>query len=178
MFKVRASHTDFYFFLLLLKIQMSTILNNFVTVLCPSPAPPVFPGCLTPMPRALGSALYPSLSLPIWMLKPYPHIQFSSVAQISLQPHGLQHARPPCPSPTPRVYSNSCPLCRWCYPTITSSAVPFFTHLQSVPASGSFQMSQFFTSGRQGIGLSASTSVLPMNIQDWFTLDWTGWISL
>ena len=77
-FKVRTSHTHFYFFLLLLKIQMSTILNNFVTVLCPSPAPLVFPGCLTPMPRALGSGLYPSLSLPIWMLQAYPHNQFSS----------------------------------------------------------------------------------------------------
>ena len=96
----------------------------------------------------------------------------------SLEPHGLQHTRPPCPSPTPRVYSNSCPLSRWCHPTISSSVVPFSSHLQSCPASGSFKMSQFFTSGGQSIGVSASASVLPMNIQDWFLLGWTGWISL
>ena len=94
----------------------------------------------------------------------------------SVQPHGLQHTRPPCPSPTPRVYSNSCPLSQWCHPAISSSVIPF-SHLQSFPASGSFQMSQFFTSGGQSIGVSASTSVLPMNIQDWFPLEWTGWIS-
>ena len=104
--------------------------------------------------------------------------QFShSVVSSSLQPHGLQHARPPCPSPTPGVYSNSCPLSRWCHPTISSSVSPF-SHLQSFPASGSFQMSQFFASGGQRIGASASASVLPMNIQDWFPLGWTGWISL
>ena len=94
----------------------------------------------------------------------------------SLRPHGLQHDRPPCPSPTPGVYSNSCPLSWWCHPTI-SSVVPFFC-FQSFPASGSFPMSQFFTSGGQSIGISASTSVLPMNIQNWFPLGWTGWISL
>ena len=106
-------------------------------------------------------------------------VQFSrSVVSASLQPHELQHARPPCPSPTPRVYSNSCPLSRWCHPTISSSVVPFSSHLQSFPASGSFQMSQFFTSGGQSIGISASTSVLPMNTQDWSSLGWTGWISL
>ena len=86
----------------------------------------------------------------------------------SLQPHGLQHTRPPCPSSTPGVYSNSCPLSWWCHPTISSSVVPFSYHLQSFPASGSFQMSQFFTSGGQSIGVLASASVLPMNIQDWF----------
>ena len=86
--------------------------------------------------------------------------------------------RPPCPSPTPRVYSNSCPLSRWCHPTILSSVVPFSTHLLSFPVSGSFQMSQLFTSGGQTIGVSASASVIPMNIQDWFPLAWTGWISL
>ena len=96
----------------------------------------------------------------------------------SLQPHGLQHARPPCPSPTPRAYSNSCPLSRWCHPTISSSTIPFSSHLQSFPASGSFQMSQFFTSGDQSIGASTSASVLPMNIQGWFPLGLTGWISL
>ena len=106
-------------------------------------------------------------------------IQFSrSVVSDSLQPHGLQHARPPCPSPTPKVYSDSCPLSRWCHPTISSSVVPFSSCLQSFPASGSFQMNQFFASGGQSIGVSASASVLPMNIQDWFPLGWTGWISL
>ena len=96
----------------------------------------------------------------------------------SLQPHGLQHARPPCPSPIPGDYPNSCPLSQWCHPTISSSVVPFSSCLQSFPASGSFLMSQLFTSGGQRIGVSASTSVLPMNIQDWFPLGWTGWISL
>ena len=96
----------------------------------------------------------------------------------SLWPHGLQHARPLCPSPTHGIYSNSCPLSRWCHPTISSSVVPFSSCLQSSPASGSFQMSQLFTSGSQTIGVSASTSVLPMNIQDGSPLGWTGWISL
>ena len=95
----------------------------------------------------------------------------------TLQPHGLQHARPPCPSPTPEVYSYSCPLCQWCHPTI-SSVMPFSSHLQSFPASRSFPMSQFFTSGGQSIGVSASASIFPTNIQDWFPLGWTGWISL
>ena len=104
--------------------------------------------------------------------------QFSrSVVSHSLQPHGLKHTRPPCPLPTPRVYSNSCPLSRWCHPTI-SSVVPFSSCRQSFPASGSSQMSQFLASGGQSIGVSASTSVLPKNIQDWFPLGWTGWISL
>ena len=105
-------------------------------------------------------------------------VQFSrSVMSDSLQPHGLQHARPPCPSPTPRAYSNSCPLSRWCHLTITSSVIPFCC-LQSFPASRSFQMSQFFKSGGQSIGVSASSSVLPMNTQGWFHLELTGWISL
>ena len=95
----------------------------------------------------------------------------------SLQPHGLQHARPPCPSPTPWVYSNSFPLTRWCHLTISSSVIPF-SYLQSSPASESFQMSQFFASSSQRIGVSVSASVLPMNIQDWFLLGWTSWISL
>ena len=108
-----------------------------------------------------------------------PH-QFSSVAQScpTLWPHGLQCNRPPCPSPTPRDYSNSYPLSRWCHPTISSSDVPFSSLLQSFPASGSFQMIQLFTSGGQSFGASTSASVLPMNIQDWFFLGWTGWISL
>ena len=106
-------------------------------------------------------------------------VQFShSVMSNSLQPHGLQHARPPCPSPIPRVYSNSCPLSRWCHPTILFSVIPFSSCLQSFPASGSFQMSQFLTSGGQSIWVSASASVLLMNIQDWSPLGWTGWISL
>ena len=95
----------------------------------------------------------------------------------SLKPHGLQHTRPPCSSPTPGVYSNSCPLSRWCHPTISSSVVPFSCH-QSFPASGSFPTSQLFTSGGQSIGPSASASVLPMNIQDWFPVGLTGLISL
>ena len=93
-------------------------------------------------------------------------------------PHGLQHARPPCPSPAPGVYSNSCPLNQWCHPTISSSVVPFSTHLQSFPASGSFPMNQFFASGGQRTGGSASTSVLPKNTQEWFPLGWIDWISL
>ena len=106
-------------------------------------------------------------------------VQFSySVVSTYLRPHELQHARLPCPSPTPRAYSNSCPLNQWCHPTISSSVIPFSSCLQSFPASGSFPMSQFFTSGGQSIGASASASVLPMNIQDWFPLGWTGWISL
>ena len=104
-------------------------------------------------------------------------VQFSrSVMSYSLQPHGLQHARPPCPSPTSGVYPNSCPLSQWCHPTISSSVVPFSSHLQSFWASRSFPMSQFFASGGHSIGVS--TSVLPMNIQDWSPLGWTGWISL
>ena len=96
----------------------------------------------------------------------------------SLWPQGLQHARLPCPSPTHGVYSNSCPSSRWCHPTISYTAVPFSSCLKSFPASGSFPMSQFFTSGSQSIGVSASASVLPMNVQDWFPLGLTGWISL
>ena len=103
-------------------------------------------------------------------------VQFShSVVSDSLRPHGLQHARP---SPTPRVHSNSCPLSQSYHPTISSSVITFFSLLQSFQASGSFQMSQLFASGGQSIGASASTSVLPMNTQDWSPLGWTGWISL
>ena len=106
-------------------------------------------------------------------------VQFThSVVSDSLWPHGLQHSRPPCPSPTPRVYSNSCPLSQWCHPTISSSVISFSSHRQSFPTSGSFQMSQLFTSGSQSIGVSASTSLLPMNTQDWSPLGLTGWISL
>ena len=100
-----------------------------------------------------------------------------SVMSDSLRPHELQHCRPPCPSPTPKVYSNSCPLSWWFHPTISSSVVPF-SWLQSFPASGSFPVSQFFASGGQSIRVSASASVFPINIQDWFPLGLTGWISL
>ena len=106
-------------------------------------------------------------------------VQFShSVVSDSLQPHEPQHAMPPCPSPTPGAYPNLCPLSQWCHPTISSSVVTFSSCLQSFSASGSFQMSQFFASDGQSIGVSASTSVLPMNTQDWSPLGWTGWISL
>ena len=107
---------------------------------------------------------------------------FSSVQLLSrvwlIGPHESQHGRPPCPSPTPGDYSNSCPLSRWCHPTISSSVIPFPSHLQSFPASGSFQMSQFFASGGQSIGVLTSASVLQTNIQDWSPLGWTSWISL
>ena len=101
-----------------------------------------------------------------------------SVVSDSLWPGGLQHTRLPCPSPIPRAYSNSCPLSQWCHLTISSSVVPFSSHLQSFSASGSFQISQYLASGSQNIGVAPSSSVLPMNFQDWFPLGWTGWISL
>ena len=104
-------------------------------------------------------------------------LSFNSVMSDSLPPHGLQHARPPCPSPTPGVDSNSCPLSWWCHPTILSCVVPFSPCLQSFLASGSFQMSEFLWGGLS-IGVSVLPSVLPMNIQDWFPLRWTCWISL
>ena len=112
------------------------------------------------------------------MLNIISHSQFSRlVVSYSLRPCELQHARPPCPSPTPGVYPNFCPLSWWCHLTISSSVVPF-SYLKSFPTSASFQMSQLFASSGQNIGVSASTSVLPMNTQDWFPLGWTGWISL
>ena len=105
--------------------------------------------------------------------------QFSrSVVSDSLRPREPQHARPPCPSPTPGVHPNYRPLSRWCHPTISSSVTPFSSRPQSLPASGSFQMNQLFTSGGQSIGVSASASVLLMNTQDWSPSGWTGWISL
>ena len=110
---------------------------------------------------------------------PYPISSVQSLSLVdSLRPHELKHTRPPCWSPTPRVYSNPCPLSQWCHPSISSSVIPFSSCLQSFPASGSFQISQFFTSGSQSIGVSASASVLPMDTQDWSPLRWTGWISL
>ena len=106
-------------------------------------------------------------------------VQFSrSVVSDSLRPHDSQHARPPCPSPTPGVHSNSCASSQWCHSAISSSVIPFSSHFQSFPASVSFQMRQFFPSGGQSIGVLASASVLSMNIQDWFPLGWTGLISL
>ena len=106
-------------------------------------------------------------------------VQFSrSVVSDSLRPHEPQHSRPPCPSPSPRVPPNPCPLSRWSHPAISSCVVPFAPCPWSFPASGSFQMSQLFASGGQSIGVSASTSVLPMNTQGWSPLGWTGWISL
>ena len=109
----------------------------------------------------------------------FNNVQFScSVVSDSLRPHESQHARPPCPSPTPRIHSNPHPLSRWCHPTISSSVVPFSSCPQSFPASGSFPMSQLFASGGQSIGVSVLASVLPMNTQNWSPLGWTGWISL
>ena len=109
----------------------------------------------------------------------FSSVQFScSVMSNCLWPHELQYARPPCPSPTAGVHSNPCPLSQWCHPTIPSSVIPFSSCSQSFPASGSFQMSQLFAWGGQRTGVSASTSILPMNTQDWFPLGWTGWISL
>ena len=111
--------------------------------------------------------------------KPFNSVQFShSVEYDSLQLHKSQHARPPCPSPTPRVYPNSCPSSPWCHPAISSSVVPFSSCPQSLPASGSFPMSQLFAWGGQSTGVSASASALPMNTQDWSPLGWTGWTSL
>ena len=116
---------------------------------------------------------------PLVFIQNFSSVQSShSVMSDSLRPHEPQHARPPCPSPTPRVYPNLCPLCWWCHPTISYSVILFSSCPQSFPASGSFQMSELFSSGGQSIGISASTSVLPMNTQDWSPLGWTGWISL
>ena len=134
------------------------------------------PSCffwLAKTPGPLAQAFTPSLRI-----LPCSSVQFSrSVISDSLRPHGLQHTRPPCPSPTPRVYPNSSPLSWWYPPTISCSVV-LFSRLQSFPASGSFPMGQLFASGGPSIGISASASVLPMNIQDWFPLGWTGWIYL
>ena len=118
--------------------------------------------------------LPPGAAEPTWF------VQFSSVTQScrTLWSHELQHTRPPSPSPTPGVQPNPCPLSRWCHPTISSSVIPFSSCPQSFPESGSLQMSQLFTSGGQSIGVSASTSVLPMNTQDWSPLGCTGCISL
>ena len=111
----------------------------------------------------------------VYLIISFSSIQFScSVVFNSLQPHESQHARPPCPSPTPGVHSNSCPWSRWCHPAISSSVIPFSSCLQSLPASESFPMSQLFTWGGQSTGVSASASFLPKNTQDWSPLEWTG----
>ena len=115
----------------------------------------------------------------ILFLGKFSSVQFSrSVVSDSLRPHEPQHVRPPCPSPTPRVHPNPCPLSRWWHPAISSSVIPFSSCSQSLPASGSFQMSHLFASGDQSIGVSASTSVFPMNTQDWSPLGWMDWTSL
>ena len=130
--------------------------------------------------RSLLCSFFPSLLFYFCtLLQIFCSVQFSgSVLSDTLWPHGLQHTKPPCPSPTHRVYIDSCPLSQWCHPTISSSVIPFSSCLQSFPTSGSFQMSQFFASGGHSIGVSASASVLPMNTQDWSPFRWTGWISL
>ena len=138
----------------------------------PVPLPLLFETNFPPIAGSLCLVLYPCSPCPV---------QFScSVVFNSLRPHGQQHSRPPCPSPTAGVYPNSCPLSRWCHPTISSSVIPFSSCPQTFPASGSFPMSQLFVSGGQSTGVSASVStpVLPMNTQDWSPLEWTGWISL
>ena len=142
------------------------------------PLPFLNPACTS------GSSQFTCCSSLAWRilsitLLAYSSAQFScSVVSDSLRSHEKQHARPPRPSPTPRVHPNSCPSSWWCHPTISSTVVPFSSCPQSFPASGSFLMSQLFTSGGPSIRVSASTSVLPMNTQDWSPLGWTAWISL
>ena len=127
----------------------------------------------------LKTYFLPRFVIPVNVNSQFTSLQFShSFLSDSLRSHERQHARPPCPSPTPEVHPNPCPLSQWCHPTISSSVVPFSSCPQSFPALGSFQMSQLFTSGGQSTGVSASTSVLPVNTQDWSPLGWTGWISL
>ena len=139
------------------------------------------PWVAIPFPRGSSQPRDPTRSptLQVDPLSSEPLVQFShSVTSDSLWPHGLQHTRFSCPSPTPRAYSDSCPSCRWCHPSVLSSGVPFPSCPQSFPASGSFAMSRFFASCGQSIGVSSSASVLPKNIQDWSPLGLTGWISL
>ena len=139
--------------------------------LCLSSLSRVHANLLCVMPNLVYMLLKWALDIILYQI----YVQFSLVAQLcpTLQPHGMQHARPPCPSPTPRVYPDSCPSSRWCHPTISSSIIPFSSGLHSFPASGSFPMSQFFTSGGRSIGVSVSASVLPMNVQDLFPLGLT-----
>ena len=140
-----------------------------------------FSHIITPSPSPPGSKrlFNTSVSLLLSCIQGCHSVQFScSVMSDSLRPHELQHTRPPCPSPTPGAYSNSCPLNRWWHPAISSSVIPFSSCPQSLPESGSFPMSQLFAWGGQSIGVSASASILPMNTQDWSPAGWTGWISL
>ena len=163
------------------------LIVHFISIIITS-APPQTRQTLNPacLPKTsgirswrLGTPAGSGIQLRWWVGLQFSSVQFShSVVSDSLRPHEPQHARPPCPSPTPRVYPNSCPSSRWCHPAISSSVVPFSSCPQSFPASGSFPMSQLFTSGGQSIRVSASTSVLPMNTQDWSPLGWTGWVSL
>ena len=134
----------------------------------------------TSLPICVPFCWYNTIFL-LWFIVTFYHsVQFSSVSQScqTLRPHELQHARPPCPSPTPRVHSNSRPSSQWCHPAISSSAIPFSSCPQSLPASKSFPMSQLFTSGGQSTGVSALASFLPKNTQGWSPLEWTGWIAL
>ena len=148
---------------------------------CPSPAPRIYSNSCHCWHQWCHPTISPSVVPFSYHLQSFPASGYFLISQFScsamsdsLQPHGLQHGRLPCPSPTPRAYSSSCPLNRWCHPTISSSAVPFSSRLQSFPASGYFPLSQFFASGGQSIGVSASASVLPMNIQEWFPLGLVG----
>ena len=148
--------------------------NNIVI-----PQKPTYPFPITASLLPKGNNCSFFFILTFYCVLRFNSVQFSrSVVSNSLRPYGLQHTRPPCPSPAPGIYSNSSPSSQWCHATILSSVIPFPSCLQSFPALGSFQMSQFFASSDQSIGGSASISVLPMNIQDWFPLGWTGWISL
>ena len=170
-----------------LLVAISTALNN--KLLCLGPDLSIldfvcwFPPVIEDLANLYGSHIpfLPSavIDCKFVLLSALSSVQFSrSVMSDSLQPHEPQHARPPCPSPTPRVYPNPCPLSRWCHATISSSVVPFSSCPQSCPASGTFQISQLYASVGQSIGVSASTSVLPMNTQDWSPLGWIAWISL
>ena len=136
------------------------------------------PESCKPLTDSRAPKLYTREILPVQLLVKRS-VQFSrSVVSHSLWPHESQHARPPCPSPTPGVYSDSCPSSRWCHPAISSSVIPFSSCPQSLPVSGTFPMSQLFAWRGQSFGASDSASVLPMNTQDWSPLGWTGWISL
>ena len=144
---------------------------------------PPFLQLLSSLTPHLSSATYWTLQYMLLVFpSKYTSVEFSSSVMSdscsSLQSHEPQHTRPSCPSPTPSVYSNSCPLSQWCHPGISSSVFPFSSCPQSLPASGSFPVSQLFSSGGQSTGVSALASVLPVNIQDWSPLGWTGWISL
>ena len=148
---------------------------------CPPPGDHPDPGIqfMSLRPLLLAGSLFPTSTTWEIHTKLFSSVQFShSVVSISLRPHASQHARPPCPSPTPGAYSNSCASSRWCHPAISSSVIPFSSCPQSLPASGSFTMSQLFAWGGQSSRVSASASVLPMNTQDLSSLGWTGWVSL